>query len=179
MWQEGHTAHLTEQLAEKEVLQILDLYAGVYEKLLAVPVVRGKKTENEKFAGGYWTSTCEAYIPTNGRGIQGATSHALGQNFSKMFDITVEDPEKKKVFVWQNSWGLSTRVIGVMVMLHSDDKGLVMPPRVARIQAILIPVGITAKLSDEDKAAHAARVEELRSSLKKAGVRVQIDDREG
>jgi prolyl-tRNA synthetase len=181
LWQEGHTAHLTEALAKKEVLQILDLYAAIYEELLAVPVVRGKKTENEKFAGGYWTSTCEAYIPTNGRGIQGATSHALGQNFSKMFDITVEDPskEKEKVFVWQNSWGLSTRVIGVMVMLHGDDKGLVLPPRVARIQAVLIPVGITAKMGEEDRSKHMSRVEELRASLKKAGVRVQVDDREG
>ncbi|RYO92176.1 hypothetical protein DL763_004791 [Monosporascus cannonballus] len=174
-------AHITEKLAEEEVLQILELYAGVYEQLLAVPVVRGKKTENEKFAGGYWTSTCEAYIPTNGRGIQGATSHALGQNFSKMFDITVEDPEKKgdKIYVWQNSWGLSTRVIGVMVMLHGDDKGLVLPPRVSKIQAIIIPVGITAKMSPEDKDAHMKRVDEIRASLKSAKVRVDVDSREG
>ncbi|KAK1769395.1 putative prolyl-tRNA synthetase protein [Phialemonium atrogriseum] len=174
LWQEGHTAHLSEALAEKEVLEILELYAGVYEQLLAVPVVRGKKTENEKFAGGYWTSTCEAYIPTNGRGIQGATSH-------KMFDITVEDPEKKgeKIFVWQNSWGLSTRVIGVMVMLHGDDKGLVLPPRVTKIQAILIPVGLTAKMNPEDRANHMKQVDELRASLRKAKVRVEIDDRDG
>lgn len=146
-----------------------------------MPVVKGKKTENEKFAGGYWTSTCEGYIPTNGRGIQGATSHALGQNFSKMFDITVEDPtkEKEKVFVWQNSWGLSTRVIGVMVMLHGDDKGLVLPPRVAKIQAVIIPVGITTKMSEEDRTKHMSKVEELRATLRKAGVRVQVDDREG
>ncbi|KAI1084930.1 prolyl-tRNA synthetase [Whalleya microplaca] len=181
LWQEGHTAHLTEELAGKEVLQILELYAGVYEQLLAVPVVRGKKTENEKFAGGYWTSTCEAYIPTNGRGIQGATSHALGQNFSKMFEITVEDPDKKgeKIFVWQNSWGLSTRVIGVMVMLHGDDKGLVLPPRVSKFQVVLIPVGITAKMKPEEKEAHSARVEELRASLKGVKVRVEVDNREG
>ncbi|KAF2263805.1 prolyl-tRNA synthetase [Lojkania enalia] len=179
LWQEGHTAHLTEQLAEKEVLEILELYAGVYEQLLAVPVVRGKKTENEKFAGGYWTSTCEAYIPTNGRGIQGATSHALGQNFSKMFDIEVEDMDKNKVHIWQNSWGLSTRVIGVMVMLHGDDKGLVLPPRVAKIQAVLIPVGLTAKTAPEDRAKHLSKVEELRGTLKKAGVLVHVDERDG
>ncbi|KAI0006626.1 prolyl-tRNA synthetase, partial [Xylariaceae sp. FL0662B] len=181
LWQEGHTAHLTEELAETEVLQILELYAGVYEQLLAVPVVRGKKTENEKFAGGYWTSTCEAYIPTNGRGIQGATSHALGQNFSKMFEITVEDPDRKgeKIFVWQNSWGLSTRVIGVMVMLHGDDKGLVLPPRVSKVQVILIPVGVTAKMTPEEKEAHSVRVEELKVSLKRAKVRVEVDNREG
>ncbi|KAI1331162.1 prolyl-tRNA synthetase [Xylariaceae sp. FL0255] len=181
LWQEGHTAHLTEESSAKEVLEILELYAGVYEQLLAVPVVRGKKTENEKFAGGHWTTTVEGYIPTNGRGIQGATSHCLGQNFSRMFDVTVEDPDKKgeKLYVWQNSWGLSTRVIGVMVMLHSDDKGLVMPPRVAKLQAILIPVGITNKMSAEDKASHAAKVENVYKSLKAAGVRADVDTREG
>ncbi|KAJ2990866.1 hypothetical protein NUW58_g2748 [Xylaria curta] len=163
-------AHLNEESASKEVLEILEHYAGVYEQLLAVPVVRGKKTEAEKFAGGAWTTTVEGYIPANGRGIQGATSHCLGQNFSKMFDVTVEDPDKKgeKINVWQNSWGLSTRVIGVMCMLHGDDKGLVMPPRVARLQTILIPVGITNKMSAEDKASHAKKVEDLYETLKKA-----------
>ncbi|KAI1816182.1 proline-tRNA ligase-like protein [Poronia punctata] len=181
LWQEGHTAHLNEESSAKEVREILELYAGIYEELLAVPVVRGKKTENEKFAGGAWTTTVEGYIPTNGRGIQGGTSHCLGQNFSKMFDITVEDPNKKgeKLYVWQNSWGLSTRVIGVMCMLHGDDKGLVMPPRVARLQTILIPVGITNKMSAEDKAAHNDKVDDLYQTLKKAGVRVDIDSRDG
>ncbi|KAI1431924.1 proline-tRNA ligase-like protein [Xylaria sp. CBS 124048] len=181
LWQEGHTAHLTEESSAKEVLEILELYAGVYEQLLAVPIVRGKKTENEKFAGGHWTTTVEGYIPTNGRGIQGATSHCLGQNFSKMFDITVEDPDKKgeKIHVWQNSWGLSTRVIGVMCMLHGDDKGLVMPPRVARLQAIIIPVGITNKMSADDKASHGKKVDELFEILKKAGVRADVDNRDG
>jgi len=181
LWQEGHTAHLTEDLSAKEVREILELYAGVYEKLLAVPVVRGKKTEAEKFAGGAWTTTCEAYIPTNGRGIQGATSHCLGQNFSKMFDITVENPEQKgqKIHVWQNSWGLSTRVIGVMVMIHGDDKGLVLPPRISKIQAIFVPVGITAKVSAEDKEKHFNRLDELAARLKKVGVRCDIDLRDG
>ncbi|KAI0486882.1 prolyl-tRNA synthetase [Xylaria cf. heliscus] len=181
LWQEGHTAHLNEESSAKEVLEILELYAGVYEQLLAVPVVRGKKTENEKFAGGHWTTTVEGYIPANGRGIQGATSHCLGQNFSKMFDVTVEDPDRKgeKINVWQNSWGLSTRVIGVMCMLHSDNKGLVMPPRVARLQAIIIPVGITNKMSAEDKASHGKKVEQLYDTLKKAGVRVDVDNRDG
>ncbi|KAK0643814.1 hypothetical protein B0T16DRAFT_332045 [Cercophora newfieldiana] len=181
MWQEGHTAHLTEALAGEEVLQILEFYAGVYEQLLAVPVVRGRKTEAEKFAGGYYTTTVEGYIPSNGRGIQGATSHCLGQNFSKMFDITVEDPDNKgkHVHVWQNSWGLSTRVIGVMVMIHGDDKGLVLPPRIAKIQAIMIPVGLTAKMTAEEKAAHLKRVDELYATLKKAGIRTEVDTREG
>ncbi|EAA26671.2 prolyl-tRNA synthetase [Neurospora crassa] len=181
MWQEGHTAHLTEQAAGEEVLQILEFYAGVYEQLLAVPVVRGRKTEAEKFAGGYYTTTVEGYIPSNGRGIQGATSHCLGQNFSKMFDITVEDPAEKgkHIHVWQNSWGLSTRVIGVMVMIHGDDKGLVLPPRIAKIQSILIPVGLTAKMSAEEKDAHMKKVDELLATLKKAGVRADVDTREG
>ncbi|GAD98714.1 predicted protein [Paecilomyces variotii No. 5] len=180
LWQEGHTAHLTEELAAKEVLEILDLYAAVYNELLAVPVVRGKKTENEKFAGALWTSTCEAYIPTNGRGIQGATSHALGQNFSKMFDISVEDPEKKqdKIHVWQNSWGLSTRVIGVMVMLHGDDKGLVIPPRISKLQVILIPVGLTAKTTPEERTKLLTQLDELQSTLKKAKVRADVDTRD-
>ncbi|KAG5938359.1 hypothetical protein E4U60_001397 [Claviceps pazoutovae] len=181
LWQEGHTAHLTEELASKEVLEILELYAGVYEQLLAVPVVRGTKTENEKFAGGYYTTTVEGYIPSNGRGIQGATSHALGQNFSKMFQITVEDPQNKgqHVNVWQNSWGLSTRVIGVMVMVHGDDKGLVLPPRIAQLQAVLVPVGINKNTTAEDRKKHEDQMDEMRVTLKKAGVRSESDWREG
>jgi prolyl-tRNA synthetase len=181
LWQEGHTAHLTEELAGKEVLEILELYAGVYEQLLAVPVVRGKKTENEKFAGGYYTTTVEGYIPSNGRGIQGATSHCLGQNFSKMFSITVEDPNEKgkHIHVWQNSWGLSTRVIGVMVMMHGDDKGLVLPPRIAKIQAIIIAVGITAKTTPEERAKHLEKIDEIHADLKKGGVKADVDAREG
>ncbi|KAL2170470.1 hypothetical protein VTG60DRAFT_4850 [Thermothelomyces hinnuleus] len=181
LWQEGHTAHLTEKQAGEEVLQILELYAGIYEQLLAVPVVRGRKTEAEKFAGGYYTTTVEGYIPSNGRGIQGATSHCLGQNFSKMFDITVEDPNEKgkHIHVWQNSWGLSTRVIGVMVMIHGDDKGLVLPPRIAKIQSILIPVGLTAKMSAEDKEKHLKHLDEIYQTLKKAGVRAEVDLRDG
>ncbi|KAH7353312.1 hypothetical protein B0T11DRAFT_231144 [Plectosphaerella cucumerina] len=181
LWQEGHTAHLTEELAGAEVLEILELYAGVYEQLLAVPVVRGRKTENEKFAGGYYTTTVEGYIPSNGRGIQGATSHCLGQNFSKMFDITVEDPANKgqHLHVWQNSWGLSTRVIGVMVMIHGDDKGLCLPPRIAKVQTVIIPVGITAKTSPEDRKNLEDKVEDIYASLRKAGVRTELDTRDG
>ncbi|KAK7699063.1 hypothetical protein SLS64_011977 [Diaporthe eres] len=181
LWQEGHTAHLTEELASKEVLEILELYAAIFEKLLAVPVVRGKKTEAEKFAGASWTSTVEAFVPANGRGIQGATSHALGQNFSKMFGITVEDPDKKgsHINVWQNSWGLSTRVIGVMIMVHGDDKGLVLPPKVANIQTVIIPVGLNAKTKPEDKDKHMEQIQELKATLQEAGVRVQVDDRDG
>jgi len=185
LWQEGHTAHLTEEAAGEEVLQILELYALVYEEILAVPVVRGRKTEKEKFAGGYYTTTVEGYIPSNGRGIQGATSHCLGQNFSKMFDITVEDPNPKTgekaahLNVWQNSWGLSTRVIGVMVMVHGDDKGLVLPPRVARDQVIIIPVGINKNTTPEDKERHYDQLQAMKTTLKKAGIRADYDIRDG
>jgi prolyl-tRNA synthetase len=151
LWQEGHTAHLTQKAASEEVLQILDWYSDVYQELLAVPVVKGTKTVNEKFPGADYTTTIEGFIPATGRGIQAATSHALGQHFSKMFNITVEDPHAKEagksehVHVWQNSWGLTTRSIGVMILTHGDNRGLVIPPRVAETQVVLIPVGISAK----------------------------------
>ncbi|KAL8823127.1 MAG: hypothetical protein Q9191_006151 [Dirinaria sp. TL-2023a] len=185
LWQEGHTAHLTQEGAGEEVLQILEWYAGVYEELLAVPVVRGTKTEKEKFAGGLYTTTVEGYIPETGRGIQGGTSHCLGQNFSKMFGITVEDPASKEgekkppLYVWQNSWGLSTRVIGVMVMIHSDNRGLVIPPRVVEVQVVIIPVGITKNTTEEDKARLYLEVDALAAVLKAANLRVETDKRDG
>ena len=131
--------------------QILDFYRQVYEDLLAIPVVPGKKTEKEKFAGGDFTTTVEAYIKAAGRAIQGATSHHLGQNFSKMFDISFEDPVngKDKLFAYQNSWGITTRTIGVMIMVHGDDKGLQVPPKVARYQVVIVPCGATK--TDEDR----------------------------
>jgi prolyl-tRNA synthetase len=114
------------------VLSILDYYADCYKEMLAVPVVKGRKSEIEKFAGANYTTTVELYVPSNGRGIQGATSHQLGQNFAKMFNVRYEDKQGAKQFVWQTSWGFSTRSIGSMIMVHSDDKGLVLPPRVAQ-----------------------------------------------
>jgi prolyl-tRNA synthetase len=185
LWQEGHTAHLTQDAAHEEVMYILDLYAKIYEELLAVPVVKGQKTEKEKFAGGLYTTTVEGYIPATGRGIQGATSHGLGQNFSKMFNITVEDPsakgdeKKPPIHVWQNSWGLSTRTLGVMVMIHSDNHGLVLPPRVAETQVVIVPVGITAKTSDEEREKLYAEIDGLTTVLTAAGVRATSDMREG
>lgn len=174
LWQEGHTAHLTQQDAEEEVLQILDFYAGIYEELLAVPVVKGRKTEKERFAGGVFTTTVEGYIPQTGRGIQGGTSHHLGQNFSKMFNVSVENPlgpDHPKVNVFQNSWGISTRVIGVMTMIHSDNKGLVIPPRVSQKQAVVLPVGITKKTTDEQRAQIHSCAKDIELRLKKAGIR--------
>ena len=121
--QEGHTAHATKEEADVEVLQILEFYAAVYEELLAVPVIKGRKTEKEKFAGGDYTTTVEAFIPAAGRAIQGATSHGLGQNFGKMFRIEFEGADGKKAIPWQNSWGLTTRTLGVMVMARGGEGG--------------------------------------------------------
>eukprot|EP00245_Coleochaete_scutata_P004797 TRINITY_DN17796_c0_g1_i1.p1 TRINITY_DN17796_c0_g1~~TRINITY_DN17796_c0_g1_i1.p1 ORF type:complete len:545 (-),score=127.98 TRINITY_DN17796_c0_g1_i1:357-1991(-) len=170
LWQEGHTVFATKEEADEEVQIILDLYRRVYEDLLAVPVIKGIKSEKEKFAGGLYTTTVEAFIPMTGRGIQGATSHCLGQNFSKMFDITFEDDSGTRRQAWQNSWGLTTRTIGVMVMVHGDDKGLVLPPRVAPVQAIVVPI----PFKDVDTTGPAV---ELAAKLKRAGFRAKADDR--
>ncbi|KAF9582613.1 ribose-phosphate pyrophosphokinase 1 [Lunasporangiospora selenospora] len=185
LWQEGHTAFATKEEADKEVYQILDLYRQVYEDLLAVPVIKGVKSEKEKFAGGLYTTTVEGYVPTTGRGIQAATSHGLGQNFAKMFGMTFEDPQgplpngeaRPALHAWQNSWGLSTRSLGVMVMVHGDDKGLVLPPRVAAVQVIVIPCGINTKSSEEDRIAVDERIADILKQLKKAGIRARVDDR--
>lgn len=172
LWQEGHTAHTTLEEADKQTYEILELYRQVYEDILAVPVIPGKKTENEKFAGGFYTTTIETMITANGKGIQCATSHNLGQNFSKMFEINYLDEKQVSQLVWQTSWGMTTRTIGVMVMVHGDDQGLVLPPRVAPIQVILIPI-ITSK--DDDQAIKN-KVHEIAKELKSAGVRTKVDD---
>jgi len=178
LWQEGHTAFATRKEAEEEVYQILDFYGQIYTDLLAIPVVKGRKTENEKFAGGDFTTTVEAYVPASGRAIQGATSHHLGQNFSKMFNIVFENPNdqgsKEKLFVHQNSWGLTTRTIGVLIMVHGDNKGLVLPPRVAKIQVVLVPVGVT----DKNRAEITKATNEYEKLFKGAGIRIKIDDRD-
>eukprot|EP00270_Netrium_digitus_P005213 TRINITY_DN1682_c0_g1_i5.p1 TRINITY_DN1682_c0_g1~~TRINITY_DN1682_c0_g1_i5.p1 ORF type:complete len:579 (-),score=219.11 TRINITY_DN1682_c0_g1_i5:210-1946(-) len=174
LWQEGHTAFATKEEADIEVMQILELYKRVYEELLAVPVIKGIKSEKEKFAGGLYTTTVEAFIPSTGRGIQGGTSHCLGQNFAKMFSIEFEDDKGQRKMVWQNSWGLSTRSIGVMVMVHSDDKGLVLPPAVAPVQAIVIPI----PFKDIDREAVVAAAVKVGQQLRDAGVRVKEDPRD-
>lgn len=179
LWQEGHSAHATYEEAEKEVYYILDRYAHIYEHLLAVPVIKGRKTQKEKFAGADFTTTVEAYISASGRGIQAATSHHLGQNFSKMFDISFEDPDThEQQFAYQNSWGLTTRSLGIIVMVHGDNKGLVLPPRIAHIQAVIVPCGITAQLSADDRKQLIDRCEELCTSLKSAGILVKGDFRD-
>ncbi|XP_013779580.1 bifunctional glutamate/proline--tRNA ligase-like [Limulus polyphemus] len=179
LWQEGHSAFATQEEAVKEVYQILEFYAEVYEKLLAIPVIRGRKTEREKFAGGDFTTTVEAYVSASGRGLQGATSHHLGQNFSKMFEVVFEDPEtSEKKFVYQNSWGISTRTIGALVMIHSDNVGLVLPPQVACFQVVIIPCGITASLTDADKNDLINKSKDFESMLMESGIRTHCDYRD-
>ncbi|XP_072321975.1 bifunctional glutamate/proline--tRNA ligase isoform X2 [Eucyclogobius newberryi] len=180
LWQEGHTAFATKEEAAEEVIQILDLYAKVYEELMAIPVVKGRKTEKEKFAGGDYTTTVEAFISASGRAIQGATSHHLGQNFAKMFEIMFEDPKKpgEKQLAFQNSWGITTRTIGVMTMVHGDNMGLVLPPRVACLQVVVIPCGVTASLPEHQKEALSAKCADYTKRLSEAGVRVKYDGRE-
>ena len=174
LWQEGHTAHATFEEASDFAAEILEYYARCYEEELAVPVVRGTKSEEETFAGADFSKTTEIYVPINGRGIQGATSHCLGQNFSKMFEVQFEDKEGNKRFVWQTSWGFSTRSIGAMIMVHSDDKGLVLPPRVAETQVVVIPVVKTG----DDIAKIKAYAEEIYKALKAGGIRADYDDRD-
>ncbi|XP_065321478.1 bifunctional glutamate/proline--tRNA ligase-like isoform X2 [Gordionus sp. m RMFG-2023] len=194
LWQEGHSAFATYKEAEDEVYTILDLYARVYEELMAIPVIKGRKTEKEKFAGGVYTTTVEAYIDSTGRGIQGATSHHLGQNFSRIFDITYENPDwvsstanqtevhdvniEKQLYVYQNSWGLTTRTIGVMVMIHGDDLGLVLPPRIAPIQVVIIPCGLTAILPEQDKQNLLKMCEDICQRLKSVDIRCKADTRD-
>ncbi|GFO21484.1 bifunctional glutamate/proline--tRNA ligase [Plakobranchus ocellatus] len=179
LWQEGHTAWADQASAEAEVYAILEEYARVYEYLLAIPVVRGKKTEKEKFAGGDFTTTVEAYIAASGRAIQGATSHHLGQNFSKMFDIIIEDPEtQQKKYVYQNSWGLTTRTIGVLTMIHGDNSGLVLPPRAATLQVVIVPCGITAAMAEADAKNLYDKCTELAEKLGQAGLRCKADTRD-
>jgi bifunctional glutamyl/prolyl-tRNA synthetase len=178
LWQEGHTAYATKEEADQEVKTILDLYARIYTDILAIPVVKGRKTEKEKFAGGDYTLTVEAFVSASGRAIQGGTSHHLGQNFSKMFDIIFEDPEtQEKKYVYQNSWGITTRTIGVMIMIHADNKGLVLPPRAACVQVVIVPCGITVGLSEEARNNLQASCDALENALKGAGIKVKGDYR--
>lgn len=174
LWQEGHTAHATKEEADTEVRQILDFYASAYEELLAVPMIKGVKSEKEKFAGADYTTTIEGFIPSTGRGIQAATSHQLGQNFGKMFGISAEYEDGKKLIPYQNSWGFTTRSLGVMIMVHGDDKGLVLPPRVAPLQVITVPI----VYKDKDEIALIyKKADEIEALLSGVGVRIETDKR--
>jgi prolyl-tRNA synthetase len=172
LWQEGHTAHAAKEEADKEVMEILNAYKDVIESYLAVPVLTGTKTENEKFAGALYTTTLEALMP-DGKALQMGTSHQLGQNFSKVFSIKFLDQNEKEQFVWQTSWGFSTRMIGALVMVHGDDRGLVLPPKIAPIQVVIVP--IPYKHVDENVV--LAKAKEVYKKLKKRGIVVVFDDR--
>jgi prolyl-tRNA synthetase len=173
LWQEGHTAHATKEEADKEVMEILNAYREVIENYLAIPVLAGVKTEMEKFAGALYTTALEAIMP-DGKGLQMGTSHQLGQNFSKVFNIKFLDREEKEQYAWQTSWGFTTRIIGAMVMTHGDDKGLVLPPKIAPTQVVIVP--IPYKGTQEE--AITAKAREISGKLKKNNIAVVLDDRQ-
>jgi prolyl-tRNA synthetase len=172
LWQEGHTAHATNEEAEKEVMDILNEYKDMMENYLAIPVLVGVKTENDKFAGALYTTTLEAMMP-DGKALQMGTSHNLGQNFAKVFDIKFIGEDEKEHQVWQTSWGISTRLIGALVMVHGDDRGLVVPPKVAPVQVVIVP--ITYK--EADSSAILTKAKEILEKLKAKCIVAVLDDR--
>ena len=173
LWQEGHTVHSTKEEAEKEVIKILDIYKNTVEEELAIPVTTGKKSEKEKFVGAEYTTTMESIMP-DGKALQMGTSHFLAQNFSKPFEVKFADKDNVEHFAWQTSWGVSWRLIGAMIMAHGDDKGLVLPPKVAPIQVVIIPI----YKNDNDKENVIEKVNEITNSLESKNLRVHIDSRE-
>jgi len=174
LWQEGHTVHTTQEEAEKEVIKILEIYKNTVETELAIPVTTGKKSEKEKFVGAVYTTTMESIMP-DGKALQMGTSHFLGQNFSKPFEVKFADKDNVEHFVWQTSWGVSWRLIGAMIMVHGDDKGLVLPPNVAPVQVVIIPI----YKNDEGKSKVLPRVDEIKETLESKEIRVHVDDRRG
>jgi len=173
LWQEGHTVHATKDEAEKEVADILELYKKTIEEELAVPVITGKKSENDKFVGAVYTDTLESLMP-DGKALQMGTSHFLGQNFSKPFDVKYLDETNTETFAWQTSWGVSWRLIGGMIMTHGDDKGLILPPKIAPIQVVIIPIYYT----NDDKDSVIQKAHQIKDDLSKIDLRVHLDDRE-
>ena len=171
LWQEGHTAHATREEAEEEAKKMLDVYAKFAQDWMAVPVVCGVKSETERFAGALDTYTIEAMMQ-DGKAWQSGTSHFLGQNFAKSFDVTFLNKENKPEYVWATSWGVSTRLIGALIMTHSDDNGLVLPPKLAPIQVVVIPIG----KAGEQMQAIAEKLQPVIEQLRKAGVTVKYDD---
>lgn len=171
LWQEGHTAHATREEAEEEAKLMLRVYADFAEQWMAMPVVQGVKSETERFAGALDTYTIEAMMQ-DGKALQSGTSHFLGQNFAKAFDVTFLNKENKPEHVWATSWGVSTRLVGALIMTHSDDNGLVLPPRLAPIQVVIIPIAKGA----EQFAAISERLSPVIDGLKNAGISVKFDD---
>ena len=171
LWQEGHTAHATKEEAVEEARKMLGVYATFAEKWMAVPVLQGVKSESEKFAGALDTYTIEAMMQ-DGKALQSGTSHFLGQNFAKSFDVTFLNKENKAEYVWATSWGVSTRLIGALIMTHSDDNGLVLPPKLAPIQVVIIPI---AK-GEEQLATITEKLQPVISKLRESGISVKFDD---
>ena len=183
LWQEGHTAHSTAEEAEKEVMDILGEYKDVMyalneyrnlvENYLAIPILVGKKSDSEKFAGALYTTAMESIMP-DGKALQMGTSHNLGQNFAKVFDIKFVGEDEKDHYVWQTSWGITTRLIGAVIMVHGDDKGLILPPKIAPIQLVIVPI----PYKGAEPAAIAAKAKEIYTLLNELGYAVVLDDRE-
>ncbi len=171
LWQEGHTAHATREEAIEETERMLEVYAQFAEEYMAMPVIRGVKTESERFAGAENTYCIEALMQ-DGKALQAGTSHFLGQNFAKAFDVKFLNKENQQEFVWATSWGVSTRLVGALVMAHGDDKGLILPPRIAPLQVVIVPI----YKGEEQKAQINGKVKELVTQLKAAGIRVKYDD---
>ncbi len=171
LWQEGHTAHATKEEAIEETVKMLDVYADFAENWMAMPVIKGVKTPNERFAGAEDTYCIEALMQ-DGKALQAGTSHFLGQNFAKAFDVKFSDKNNTLDYVWATSWGVSTRLIGGLVMTHSDDEGLVLPPRIAPLQVVIVPI----YKGEEQKALLDEKVHAMVASFKAAGIRVKYDD---
>jgi prolyl-tRNA synthetase len=172
LWQEGHTAHATKEEAEAEVLYALNEYRDIMENYLAIPVLVGVKSDSEKFAGADYTTALEAMMP-DGKALQMGTSHNLGQHFAKVFDIKYIGEDKQDHYVWQTSWGITTRTIGALVMIHGDDKGLIFPPRIAPIQVVIVPI----PFKGAEPEAISAKAKEIQQKLIAKGFTVTLDDR--
>lgn len=173
LWQEGHTVHATEEEAQEETLKMLGVYKDLLENELAVPVIPGQKTEREKFAGALRTYTIEALM-ADGKALQAGTSHNLGQHFAKVFEIKFQDRDDELKYAWTTSWGVSTRLIGALIMVHGDDRGLKLPPRVAPVQVVIVPI-----ISKKKKEEVLLRSKEIAGELRGIGLRIELDDREG
>jgi len=171
LWQEGHTAHATKEEAVEEAERMLDVYAEFVETYMAVPVIKGVKTASERFAGAEDTYCIEALMQ-DGKALQAGTSHFLGQNFAKAFDVQFLTRENKQEYVWATSWGVSTRLIGALIMAHSDDQGLILPPKIAPVQVVIVPI----YKGEESKATIDAKANEIIASLKALGIRVKYDN---
>lgn len=173
LWQEGHTAHSTQKEAEEETLRMLDVYTQFVEEYMAIPVLRGRKSERERFAGAVETYCIEALMQ-DGRALQAGTSHFLGQNFSKAFDVQYATPSGGMEYVWGTSWGVSTRLMGALIMVHGDDAGLVLPPRLAPVQVVIVPI----YRSEEERSSVQEVASQLQQQLQKEGLAVQYDSRD-